>query len=130
VGTPNQHSATVPRDFWLDDWEKSAIIAFHDLQPLEEYRRLTYLMLDTNVAAVSRSSVYRVLKAVGKVGRRWAKSSKKGRGFEQPAYPHEHWHIDASCINICGTFYFICSVLDGYSRLPRSLGDPRDHEGI
>ena len=30
--------------------------------------------------------------------------------------PHEHWHIDVSHINICGTFYFLCSILDGYSR--------------
>ena len=44
------------------------------------------------------------------------KPSKKGKGFEQPARPHEHWHIDVSHINICGTFYFLCSILDGYSR--------------
>jgi transposase InsO family protein len=29
---------------------------------------------------------------------------------------HEHWHIDVSYINISGTFYYLCSVLDGYSR--------------
>ena len=116
MGSPNQHNTTVPRDFWLDDWEKTAIVAFHNLHPLEGYRRLTYMMLDADVVAVSPSSVYRVLKAAGKLGRRWAKSSKKGRGFEQPTYPHEHWHIDVSYINICGTFYFLCSVLDGYSR--------------
>jgi hypothetical protein len=39
VGSPNQHNATVLRDFWLDDWEKTAIVAFHDLHPLERYRR-------------------------------------------------------------------------------------------
>lgn len=116
VGSPNQHNAAVPRDFWLEDWEKTAIVTFHDLYPLEGYRRLTYMMLDADVVAVSPSSVYRVLKAAGKLGTRWAKSSKKGRGFEQPTRPHEHWHIDVSYINICGTFYFLCSILDGYSR--------------
>ncbi len=30
--------------------------------------------------------------------------------------PHEHWHIDVSYLNICGTFFFLCSILDGYSR--------------
>jgi putative transposase len=116
VGSPNQHNATVPRDFWLEDWEKTAIIAFRNLYPLEGYRRLTYMMLDADVVAVSPSSVYRVLKAADKLGTRWAKSSKKGRGFEQPTRLHEHWHIDVSYINICGTFYFLCSILDGYSR--------------
>src|SRR4051812_38572430 len=42
--------------------------------------------------------------------------SKKGTGFEQPSGPHQHWHIDVSYINISGTFYYLCSVLDGYSR--------------
>jgi putative transposase len=34
----------------------------------------------------------------------------------QPLRPHEHWHVDVSYINICGTFYYLCSVLDGCSR--------------
>jgi putative transposase len=47
---------------------------------------------------------------------RGGKPSKKGTGFEQPLQAHQHWHIDVSCINISGTFYYLCSVLDGYSR--------------
>ena len=30
--------------------------------------------------------------------------------------PHQHWHIDVSYINLCGTFYYLCSILDGFSR--------------
>jgi transposase InsO family protein len=41
---------------------------------------------------------------------------KKGTGFEQPPQPHQHWHIDVSYINVCGPFYYLCSILDGYSR--------------
>ena len=26
------------------------------------------------------------------------------------------WHIDVSYINVCATFYYLCSILDGYSR--------------
>ena len=64
--------------------------------PLEGYRRLTFMMLDRDVAAASPSSVYRVLKAAG-VMRRWnPKPSKKGTGFVQPLAPHEHWHVDVS----------------------------------
>jgi putative transposase len=44
------------------------------------------------------------------------KPSRKGTGFEQPLQPHQHWHIDVSYINICATFYYLCSVLGGYSR--------------
>ena len=30
--------------------------------------------------------------------------------------PHEHWHVDISYVNVCGTFYYLVSVLDGCSR--------------
>jgi transposase InsO family protein len=40
----------------------------------------------------------------------------KGQGFQQPLAPHEHWHVDISYVNVCGTFYYLISVLDGCSR--------------
>ena len=116
LGTPNQHNGRIPRDFWLEEEEKAKILAFHDLYPLEGYRRLAYMMLDADVVAVSPSSVYRVLKAAGKLAPRGGTPSRKGKGFEQPLRPHEHWHVDVSHLNICGTFFFLCSILDGYSR--------------
>ena len=115
-GKVNEHNALVPRDWWLEDWEKKAIVDFHWKNPLEGYRRLAFMMLDADVVAVSPSSVYRVLKAAGVMDRWNGKTSKKGTGFQQPTRPHQHWHLDVSYLNICGTFYFMCSVLDGYSR--------------
>ena len=115
-GRANEHNGKVPRDFWLDDWERDAIIEFHGLYPLEGYRRLTFMMIDRNIVAVSPSSVYRVLKKAGLIGQRNTKPSKKGTGFVQPLAPHEHWHVDVSYINIHGTFYYLCGVLDGCSR--------------
>lgn len=115
-GKVNEHNAWIPRDFWLDDWEKQAIIAYYLDHPLEGYRRLTYMMIDDDIVAVSPSSVYRVLKNADLLNRWNRKASKKGDGFTQPLKPHEHWHIDISYINICGTFYYMCSVLDGFSR--------------
>jgi hypothetical protein len=73
-------------------------------------------MLDAVVAATSPSSVYRVLKNAGLLAGQTPKPTKKGAGFFQPLQPHEHWHVDVSHLNIAGTFYFLCSVLDGCSR--------------
>ncbi len=115
-GKANEHNGWVPRDFWLEEWEKEAIRDFYAEHPLEGYRRLTYMMLDRDVAHVSPSSVYRVLSASGLLGRRGAGPTGKGKGFQQPTAPHEHWHTDVSYLNICGTFYYFCGVLDGYSR--------------
>ncbi len=74
------------------------------------------MLIDAGTVAVSPSSVYRVLSAGGYL-RRWEPGdSKKGQGFKGPKRPHEHWHIDISYLNIRGTFYYLCSILDGYSR--------------
>jgi transposase InsO family protein len=45
-----------------------------------------------------------------------AEALQKGQGFVQPLQRHEHWHIDFSYVNIAGTFYYLCSILDGASR--------------
>jgi len=115
-GKVNEHNGWIPRDFWLEKWEKEAIVDFHLKNPLEGYRRLTFMMLDAGIVAVSPSSVWRVLGEAGLLARWNGAPTKKGTGFEQPPSPHQHWHIDVSYINIGGTFYYLCSVLDGFSR--------------
>ncbi len=57
-GKANEHNGKVPRDHWLEPWEREAIVDYHDRNSLEGYRRL----------------------------------------------------------NVTGTFYYFCTVLDGYSR--------------
>ena len=115
-GKVNEHNAWIPRDWWLEAWEKEAIVRFAWEYALEGYRRLAFMMLDRDVVAVSPSSVYRVLKAAGRIGRQPGKPSLKGTGFHQPTRPHEHWHIDISYVNLAGTFYYLTTILDGYSR--------------
>jgi putative transposase len=115
-GQANEHNGLIPRDFWIEDWEKKAIITFYQQHPCDGYRRITFMMIDASIVAVSPASVYRVLKAEGLLNTWQRKPSKKGTGFHQPEGPHQHWHIDIAYINVAGTFFFLCSVLDGYSR--------------
>lgn len=115
-GKVNEHNALVPRDHWLTPEEIAAVLDFHSRFPLEGYRRLTFMMLDQDVVAVSPSSVYRVLSSAGLLDRWNKKPNKKGSGFVQPLRAHEHWHIDVAYLNLGGTFYYLCSVLDGASR--------------
>jgi transposase InsO family protein len=114
-GKAYEHNGWIPRDHWLDESEKQAIIQYHFDHPLEGYRRLTYMMLDADVVACSAGTVYRVLSQAGLL-KRHTKRSLKGTGFQQPLSAHAHWHIDISYLNIAGTFYFMASVLDGFSR--------------
>jgi transposase InsO family protein len=115
-GKVNEHNAWVPRDHWLTDDEKERICVFARQNPLEGYRRLAFMMLDADVVACSPSSVYRVLKAAHLLAGSSPTPTKKGTGFVQPLRAHQEWHVDVSYLNIAGTFYFLCSILDGFSR--------------
>ena len=35
ISAVNEHNGWVPRDFWLEAWEKQAIVGFHLKNPLE-----------------------------------------------------------------------------------------------
>jgi transposase InsO family protein len=114
---PNNHNSTIPKKHWILDWEKEAIIKYAKSHPNEGYRRLTYMMIDDDIVAVSPSTTYRVLKQAGLLNI-WnrTKKSTKGTGFVQPEFPHQHWHTDIKYVNFKGTFLFLISVIDGYSR--------------
>jgi putative transposase len=115
-GKVNEHNRLVPRDHWLEAWERDAIVRFWTEHSLAGYRRLTYMMLDADVVAVSPATVYRVLAGAGCFARWKLQQTSHGQGFVQPLAPHEHWHVDISYVNVCGTFYYLVSVLDGASR--------------
>jgi transposase InsO family protein len=115
-GKVNEHNAWVPRDHWLTEDEIMRICNFARAHPNEGYRRMTFMMLDADVVACSPASVYRVLKKFGLLAGQTPNVTKKGTGFVQPLKPHQEWHVDISYLNIAGTFYFLCAVLDGYSR--------------
>jgi putative transposase len=115
-GKANEHNAWIPRDHWLQDEDKQAILDFHAPFPREGYRRRTFLMRDADIVAGRPSSVYRVLQAAGLLDRHTPKSTSQGKGFVPPLRPQEHGHVDVSSINIAGTFSYLCSLLDGCSR--------------
>lgn len=117
TGLANNHNGKTPRSHWCLDWEKEAIIAYAKAHRSEGYRRLTYMMIDDNIVAVSPATTYRVLKAAGLLNR-WnkVKISSKGAGFDQPTAPRQHWHTDIKYVNYHGTFLFFISVFDGYSK--------------
>lgn len=115
-GRAHEHNGQVPRDHWIEAWERDAVIDYFDAHPIDGYRRLSFMMLDEDIVAVSPSTTFRVLRAAGRLDRFNGRPSKKGTGFIQPLGPHQHWHIDVSYLNLAGTFYYLCSILDGYSR--------------
>ena len=115
-GKVNEHNGKIPRDHWLTQQEQQNILDYEKEHPQEGYRRLTFMMLDEDVAAASPATVYRVLQKAQRLGCPAPVNERKGKGFVQPLAAHRHWHIDFSHINVAGTFYHLCSIIDGYSR--------------
>lgn len=117
VGQANKHNGSTPRNHWSLKWEREAIIKYAKSHLGEGYRRLTYMMMDDNIVAVSPATTYRVLKQAGLLNR-WnsVKRSSKGNGYNQPICPHQQWHTDIKYVNFHGSFLFLISVIDGYSR--------------
>lgn len=124
TGTPNNHNGKIPKSHWLTPEEIKLIEDFarehysvNDYFLKDGYRRITYAMLDLNIVAVHPSSVYRILMKAGLLNK-WNTNKKnmKGKGFHQPDYPHKHWHVDIKYLNFNGTFLFLISILDGFSR--------------
>lgn len=123
-GSPNRHNGKIPKIHWLTPDEVIKIenfarehYSFNDFFLRDGYRRIAYTMLDLDIAAASPSSVYRVLLKAGLLNK-WNtnKNNLKGTGFKQPDAPHKHWHTDIKYLNFNGTFLFLISVIDGFSR--------------
>lgn len=124
LGQENQHNGSIPKEHWHTPLEEKAVLSYArkhinstDRYFRDGYRRLSYRMLDEEVAALSSSSVYRILKKHDLLNP-WnkKKTASKGTGFNQPDKPHNHWHIDIKYIFFGGKFYFLISIIDGYSR--------------
>lgn len=98
--------------------EEAAVIQYRLQQKDVGYRKLTWMMIDENVAYLSESAVYNIL-SKHKLLYGWAKpvdGETKKEYQHKPKEVHEHWHTDIAYIKIKGIFYFLIMVLDGYSR--------------
>jgi hypothetical protein len=84
-GQINEHNGLVPRDHWLEDWEKRSITEFAKKYPLEGYRRLAFMMLDADVVAVSPSSVLPRPQSGGPAAKPVAKAHAQRHGFRAAA---------------------------------------------
>lgn len=123
-GKANSHNGQIPKEHWLTPEEIRLIEEYardhysdNDYYLRDGYRRLTYQMMDLDIVAAHPSTVYRILRKKNLLNK-WntKKKNLKGSGFNQPVYRHRDWHVDIKYLNFRGTFLFLITVLDGYSR--------------
>jgi transposase InsO family protein len=112
-----KEKSNIPKSHWSTPEEQEAVTAFKKENMCTGYVRLTWMMIDRNIAFLSPSSVYRILVNAA-LNNKWTKPAGEPKkiGFDQPEKLHEHWHTDISYVNFRGTFVYLISVLDGFSR--------------
>lgn len=115
-GQPRQRRTT-PCRHWILPEEKAAVVEFKRAHMTVGYRALTWMMIDADIVFLSPSTVLRIL-AENSLNSRWTSPPGEPRraGFTQPQAAHEQWHTDIAYVNMRGTFVFLISVIDGYSR--------------
>lgn len=99
------------------DEEKRAVRSYALKHPGIRHRELAWRMVDEEVACLSMSTVYRILKGENLVCP-WTRRTKRTREEEEkPKRPDEMWATDLMYVQIGGRTYYLVTFLDEYSRL-------------
>jgi len=96
--------------------EKAAVLAYARAHPELRHRELTWRMVDEDVAFLSPSTVYRVLKKAELVCA-WRRREKRYRTEAEKAQrPDQRWASDLMYLRVGRGQFYLVTFLDEYSR--------------
>jgi putative transposase len=96
--------------------EKEAVLAYARAHPELRHREMAWRMVDEEVACLSASTVYRILKEA-KLVCPWRRRTKRRREtVEKPSRANERWVTDLMQVVVGGLVYYLVSFMDEYSR--------------
>jgi putative transposase len=96
--------------------EKAAVRDYARRHPELRHRELAWRMVDEDVAYLSPSTVYRILKEANLVCP-WRRRSKRRRAEEEKATrPDQRWSTDLMYVQVGTGTYFFVSFMDEYAR--------------
>lgn len=96
--------------------EQQAVLAYARKHPTVRHRELAWRMVDEDVAYLSPSTVYRILKRANLVCP-WRRRTKRVRpAIERASRPDERWSTDLMQVQVGGGVYPMVAFLDEYSR--------------
>jgi len=96
--------------------EKQAVLNYARRHPELRHRELAWRMVDEDVACLSPSTVYRILKEANLVCP-WRRRKKRSRSADAKATrPNQRWVTDLMQIQVGEGVYFFVSFMDEYSR--------------
>ena len=127
LGTPNQHSAFFPRDFWLEEWEKAGFVAFRAHCPVDIAGWHTRWSMPILWPSVPPGSIA-CSRPRGQARSPLRNTLEEGIGLRAAVTASRTLACRFSYTNICRTFF---SSVRPRRLQParRSVGDPGDHEG-
>jgi len=96
--------------------EREAVVQYALRHPELRHREMAWRMVDEDVAYLSASTVYRILREANLV-HRWRRRKKRSREENEKAtHPDERWSTDLMHLKIGEGVYYFVSFLDEYSR--------------
>ena len=108
----------IPTKILLDEIE--AIISYRTLNEENRdigYRKLTWKMIDENIAFVSESAIYRILRRFNLLGKAFKENDGAKKEYEnKPKRVHHHWHTDLAYVKVREEHFYMIFLLDGFSR--------------
>ncbi len=96
--------------------EKQAVLDYARRHPELRHRELAWRMVDEDIACLSSSTVYRILKEANLVCP-WRRRAKRRRAAEEKAtQPDQRWLTDLMQLQVGEGSYYFVSFMDEYSR--------------
>ncbi len=96
--------------------EKQAVKDYALQHPEIRHRELSWRMLDEDVAALSASTVYRILREADLMKRHRGRTKRYREEEEKAQRPNQRWATDLMHIQLDERTYYFVAFLDEYSR--------------
>jgi len=95
-----------------DEW---LVVGFKHRYPRMSFREIAYTLIDRDMAYLSPSAVYRILKKHNLITP-WNHKTWESTRPEHAKSPDERWQTDIMYIKIQGRFFYLIIFIDEYSR--------------
>jgi transposase InsO family protein len=96
--------------------ERAAVLGYARAHPELRHRELAWRMVDENVAFVSPSTVYRILREEDLMCRQRGRKKRYREEIEKATRPDQRWGTDLMYVKINEVNYYYLAFIDEYSR--------------
>lgn len=96
--------------------ERAAVLKYAREHPAIRHRELAWRMIDEDVACLSASTVYRILREENLMCRRRGRQKRYREEIEKASRPDQRWGTDLMYVKIKGATYYYSAFIDEYSR--------------